>query len=267
MRCSCGSRPRSPTRRKPRRPPAARLVQPHPRRRRLHDALAHVRHLEAVRPRVHDARADPLAGRPVGAVDGRAADDTGTAYTAGLPVPVVLSRPRRRASSRPHWRSLDGVAGDDDRLGPERGELYFRDAASGSATIVAAAAGKTAATQAVTIAAPPASHRLRSHRPRREARERRSSGPDLSIQASAAPAAPAIGTTLTYVLTVRNFGAPASRAFVAVQLPSQVDYTASQSDRGPGCTGTTALTSISTSCPEISSRPCWCRPSFANRAR
>ena len=44
------------------------------------------------------------------------------------------------------------------------------------------------------------------------------------------------------MLTVRNLGAPASRAFVAVQLPSQVDYTASQSDRGPGCTGTTALT-------------------------
>ena len=46
---------------------------------------------------------------------------------------------------------------------------------------------------------------------------------------------------VTYAIRVVNVGAPASRAFVAVQLPTQVDYSASQSDRGPGCTGSTAL--------------------------
>ena len=65
--------------------------------------------------------------------------------------------------------------------------------------------------------------------------------PDLAVQASATPAAPAVGDTITYVLNVRNVGGPASRAFLAVQLPSQVAFAASQTDRGPGCTGTATL--------------------------
>ncbi len=44
------------------------------------------------------------------------------------------------------------------------------------------------------------------------------------------------------MLGVRNLGGPASRALLAVQLPPQVAYTGSQSDRGPGCTGTATLT-------------------------
>ena len=68
------------------------------------------------------------------------------------------------------------------------------------------------------------------------------SAPDLLTQASAAPTAPALGTTVTYVISVKNLGGPASRAFVAVQLPAQVAYVASHADRGPGCSGTTTLT-------------------------
>jgi hypothetical protein len=51
-----------------------------------------------------------------------------------------------------------------------------------------------------------------------------------------------VGATITYAISVRNLGGPASRAFVTLQLPSQVDVAGSQSDRGSGCTGTTTLT-------------------------
>ena len=66
-------------------------------------------------------------------------------------------------------------------------------------------------------------------------------GPDLVVAASAMPTAPTVGTTVTYVLALRNLGSPATRASLTVQLPSQVTYVSSQSDRGPGCTGTTML--------------------------
>ena len=46
------------------------VVHRNTRRRRGDDGLANVRHLEAVRSRVHDARPDALAGRAVGASDG-----------------------------------------------------------------------------------------------------------------------------------------------------------------------------------------------------
>jgi uncharacterized repeat protein (TIGR01451 family) len=65
--------------------------------------------------------------------------------------------------------------------------------------------------------------------------------PNLVVQASVAPAMPAIGSTVTYVVTVRNVGGSAERAFVTVALPTQVTYAGSQADRGPGCTGSTTL--------------------------
>jgi uncharacterized repeat protein (TIGR01451 family) len=170
--------------------------------------------------------------------------NAGTAYTAGLPVTVELSSSSPTGefatTSVGPWTSTLATT---IATGQSAASFYVRDATGGSATIVAAATGKTAATQAVTIAAPPAQPAPPVTPPPSGASGGSGgSGPDLSIQAGAAPAAPGIGTTVTYVLTVRNLGAPASRAFVAVQLPSQVAYVSSQSDRGPGCTGTTALT-------------------------
>jgi uncharacterized repeat protein (TIGR01451 family) len=61
------------------------------------------------------------------------------------------------------------------------------------------------------------------------------------VQAGATPAAPAVGDTITYVLNVRNVGGPASRALLTVQLPPQVAYIGSETDRGPGCTGAATL--------------------------
>jgi hypothetical protein len=61
------------------------------------------------------------------------------------------------------------------------------------------------------------------------------------VQVRTATASPTVGAALTYVVTVRNLGAPASRAYLRVQLPAQVAYAASETDRGPGCTGTTTL--------------------------
>ena len=162
----------------------------------------------------------------------------GTAYTAGLPVTVELSSssPTGEFSTSPGgpWTATLATS---IASGESVTSVYFRDARSGSATIMAAAAGKTAATQTVTVesATPPAP-------PPPPSGGAGGSGPDLLTQASVAPPASTVGATVTYVVSVKNLGAPASRAFVVVQLPSQVLYTASQTDRGPGCTGTTTLT-------------------------
>jgi len=159
----------------------------------------------------------------------------GTAYTAGLPVTVELTSSSAtgefsNSSSGPWTATLTTTIAS----GETTTSVYFRDAQNGSATIVAAAAGKSAANQTVTIgsASPPAPPPPSSG----------GSGPDLLPQASITPTVPAVGATVTYLVSVKNLGAPASRAFVAVQLPSQVVYAASQTDRGPGCTGTTTLT-------------------------
>ena len=160
---------------------------------------------------------------------------SGTAYTAGLSVTVELtsSSPTGEFSTNsggPWTVTLTTPIASGETIT----SFYFRDARSGSATIAAAAAGKTAATQTVTVesasplAPPPPSSG--------------GSGPDLLTQASVTPTAPTVGATVTYLVSVKNLGAPASRAFVAVLLPSQVVYAASQTDRGPGCTGTTTLT-------------------------
>ena len=82
---------------------------------------------------------------------------SGTAYTAGLAVTVELSSSSPTGefstSNGGPWTATlaTSIASGQSVTG-----FYFRDASSGSATIVAAAAGKTAATQTVTIAVPPA---------------------------------------------------------------------------------------------------------------
>ncbi len=163
---------------------------------------------------------------------------SGTPYTAGVPVNVQLS------SSSPTGEFSSSSAGPwtptlaaSIASGASAANVHFRDSSSGSVTITAAAAGKTSATQAVTIASPPADPTLPP-----AAGGASAPGPDLTVQATTAESAPAVGTTVTYVLSVKNLAGPASRALLAVQLPSQVEYVSSHTDRGPGCAGTTTLT-------------------------
>ena len=66
--------------------------------------------------------------------------------------------------------------------------------------------------------------------------------PTSSFRRARHPLLPPSATRSRYAVSVRNLGGQASRVFLAVQLPSQVTYTGSQSDRGAGCTGATALT-------------------------
>ena len=162
--------------------------------------------------------------------------NAGTAYTAGVPVDVSLSSssPTGELSTSPDgpWAT---TLTTPIASGAATASFYFRDTGAGSTTITAAAAGKTAATQAIAVGTPP---------PASPAPSGGGGGPapDLVVQATATPATPAVGGSITYTVTVRNLGGPAARALLAVQLPTQVAYAGSQSDRGPGCTGTTALT-------------------------
>ena len=82
---------------------------------------------------------------------------SGTPYTAGLAVTVELS------SSSPTGEFSTNSGGPwtatlatSIASGETATSVYFRDTQSGSAAITAAAAGRTAATQTVTIAGPPA---------------------------------------------------------------------------------------------------------------
>ena len=107
--------------------------------------------------RVHDARADPVARVPSAPMTVELRTSSGTSYTAGLPVPVELSSSSptgelSTTSSGPWTATLATSIAS----GQSTTSFYFRDTQSGSATITAAAAGKTAATQAITVAAPPA---------------------------------------------------------------------------------------------------------------
>ena len=76
--------------------------------------------------------------------------NAGTAYTAGLPVTVTLasSSPTAELSTSPGgpWSA---TLATPISSGGSTASFYFRDAVTGSATITATAAGKTAATQAV----------------------------------------------------------------------------------------------------------------------
>jgi hypothetical protein len=77
---------------------------------------------------------------------------SGTAYTAGLAVPVQLSSssPTGEFSTGPGgpWTATLGTS---IASGQSATSAYFRDVQSGSATITAATAGKTPATQTVAI--------------------------------------------------------------------------------------------------------------------
>lgn len=160
---------------------------------------------------------------------------------ASLITVSVSPRPTRASSTsasraRAWTTALTASSAASIASGASTATFYFRDTTGGSATIAAAAAGKSTATQSITVAATP---------PTLTASPASGGGgggrPDLVVQASATPAAPAVGETITYVLSVRNLGGPASRAFVAVHLPSQVAYAGSETDRGSGCTGATTL--------------------------
>ena len=159
--------------------------------------------------------------------------NAGTAYTAGVPLDIALSSssPTGELSTSPEgpWAA---TLTTPIATGTTSASFYFRDAGAASATITAAAAGKTATTQAIAVGAPPPAPAVPSGG---------GPAPDLAVQASATPTAPTVGGAITYTVTVRNLGGLAVRALLAIQLPTQVAYAGSQSDRGPGCTGTTAL--------------------------
>ena len=79
----------------------------------------------------------------------------GTAYTAGIPVPVALSSSSATTelSTGPDGPWLSTLA-LPIVSGASSASFYVRDATVGSATITAAAVGKTSASQAITVAAP-----------------------------------------------------------------------------------------------------------------
>ena len=136
--------------RKHRTPPAAPRGAAAPRRRGDNDCLAHVRRLETVRARLHHRASEPLAGRAVGTADGRAADEQrdgvhGRARRAGAD--IVLADGQFSTSTG----GLDGDPRGHDRFGQSVTSVYYRDSQSGSATITAAAAGKAAAIQGLTV--------------------------------------------------------------------------------------------------------------------
>ena len=161
---------------------------------------------------------------------------TGTAYTAGVPVTVELtaSSPTAElsASATGPWTPTLAVP---IASGSSATAFYVRDTAGGSVTITAGAAGKSTATHTVTVGSTPPSP------PPSSGGGGSGLAPDLVVQASATPAAPAVGDTITYVVYVRNLGGQASKVFLAVRLPPQVTYAGSQSDRGAGCTGAATL--------------------------
>ena len=163
--------------------------------------------------------------------------NAGAAYTAGLPVTVALSSSSSTAElSTSPGGPWSATLAAPIASGASTASFYFRDAVTGSTTITATAAGKTAATQTVSVGSP-----LPPPQTSPPASGAGGSAPDLAVQAGATPARPAVGDTITYVLTVRNLGGPASRAFLTVQLPSQVAAVASATDRGPGCSGAATL--------------------------
>ena len=213
------------------------LVHRQPRRGDGDNGLAYLRRLEAVPARVHLTGADGGAGHGVGAADRRAADE----HRHGV-----------HGRCAGHGRA-DVIVADGGALGePER-------------TVVAGADGADRLRLERGDVPRPRQHERLGHdyggggrQDHRDAGRdgrngcplatadvgRRGGGPapDLVVQAGATPAAPAVGDTITYVVSVRNLGGDASRVSLAVQLPSQVAYAGSQSDRGAGCTGATTLT-------------------------
>jgi len=165
---------------------------------------------------------------------------TGIAYSAGLPVAVRLTSSSLTGELAPTpdgpWTPTLETA---IASGASSVTFSYRDASSGTATITAIAPGKTAATLTATVVSPPAPPPPPAPLPP-PAPPGGGGGPapDLAVDASAAPAAPGVGDTLTYTVAVRNEGGPASRVHLAIRLPAQVAYAGSESDRGPGCAAT-----------------------------
>ena len=126
--------------------------------------------------------------------------------------------------------------------GATAASFYLRDVTGGSLTVTAAAAGKTAATQTATVVAEPSPPPDPAPSPGPPSGSGGGAAPDLAVTAGAAPSSPRIGDTLTYTVSVRNHGSPASRVGLEVRLPAQVEYAGSSSDRGPGCTAAAPAT-------------------------
>ena len=166
------------------------LVQRQSRRRKRDGRLAHVRELEALRLAFTSPGADGGAGSGVDAADGRARDECRHAVHGGPPGHgrdlVVLSD--RRALGEPEW-PWSATLATPIASGATSASFYFRDAGTGSTTITAAAAGKTAATQ-TSRSAPLPRLRCSVGWRRSRSRSRRAGG--------ATPAAPAVGDTITY---------------------------------------------------------------------
>jgi len=61
-------------------------------------------------------------------------------------------------------------------------------------------------------------------------------GPDLHVSASVSPTPQHVGDQYAYVITVQNTGSTSGASTLTVNLPSQVAFNGSITDRGPGCT-------------------------------
>ncbi len=97
------------------------------------------------------------AGSPSAPMTVELRTSSGTSYTAGIAVPVELSSSSPTAqlsttSSGPWTATLATSIAS----GQSTTSFYYRDTQSGAATVAAVSVGKTAATQAITVGAPPA---------------------------------------------------------------------------------------------------------------
>ena len=97
------------------------------------------------------------AGSPSAPMTVELRTSSGTSYTAGIAVPVELSSTSPTAqlsttSSGPWTETLATSIAS----GQSETSFYYRDTQSGTATVAAVSVGKAAATQAITVATPPA---------------------------------------------------------------------------------------------------------------
>ena len=154
---------------------------------------------------------------------------TGTPYTAGLPVTVELT-----TSSAAGQFSTSGGDPWSATLtttiasGETATSVYFRDLQPGSATIVAAAAGKSSATQTITIGSDGGGGGGGG-----------SSVPDLNVKLVANGSVFAAGSEADLVATVANTGgAGALQTHLLIDLPSTMTLLGPPAyERGSGCTG------------------------------
>ena len=156
---------------------------------------------------------------------------TGTPYTAGLPVTVELT-----TSSATGEFSTSGGDPWSATLtttiasGETATSVYFRDSQPGSATILAAAEGKSTATQTITIGSDGGGG---------GGRWWWSSVPDLNVKLVANGSVFAAGSEADLVATVANTGgAGALQTHLLIDLPSTMTLLGPPAyERGSGCTG------------------------------